>query len=679
VPEDEGNAAELLGADHTVTDAAVEHVTAAEAEALGARLSSLLVEPPTVYDTDANETRAARPEDIAILLRRRTHLGRYQRALDAHNIPYSVISGAGFYDTPEVQTLVNLLRVLADPSDEISLYGVLRSPLFGFTDDRLAPLAATEASLWQGLNTTDDKHLRDAAELLNRWRELAGCVHSDETEVLPWNRVLTRVLDDTGYLVSIGADEGGKQAVANVEKFRDEIREWSEGGTRTAASVLRRIDRQTELDPREGEAEVPEGTEGVRIMTIHAAKGLEFPIVVVPDLGSDLNFGRSVDEYGYVRLITDHDDDPFLAVGGPSPADAFDVEKTTAHRYADDIELPRERAEAKRLLYVACTRSRDYLLLCGTHEFEETEDGLALAEVNDLDEAQAWRDWLQPTLLEHEGILQNLVETGRSQGRLGEARYAVQLPNEGVRWQEGDSSTEESETKLPHIEIPKPPDVDQRRRISATQLVEAAPEQPFDQDTGGEIEFDFSNGSTRDAESDLPRHEFGTVVHRILEFEWPRSEWPALARRIAAVNGFEITEETVSEVVEHATDAKEFLDAQATTHGASETYEELSISVDIDDLRIVGDIDHLRVTPDAFIITDYKTNRLRTRTTGELAEYYRPQMMSYALALLEHDLDREVLVNLRFTDVSETESFQWNHTNRDSLADELSKLGNLID
>jgi ATP-dependent helicase/nuclease subunit A len=674
VPEDEESATTPVGADHPVTDAAVEHATAAEAEALGARLSSLLADPPVVYDTDANETRGAKPEDIAILLRRRTHLDRYQRALDAHDVPYSVVSGTGFYDTPEVQALINLLRVLADPSDEISLYGVLRSPLFGFIDDRLASVAATDNPLWEALNATEDEQLWDAAELLIHWRQLAGCVGSEKTAVLPWNRVLTRVFDDTGYLVSIGAGEGGKQAVANVEKFRDEIHEWSEGGTRTAASVLRRIDRQAELDQQEGDAEVPEGTEGVRIMTIHSAKGLEFPIVVVPDLGSDLNFGRSVDEYGYVRLITDHDDEPFLAAGGPSPTDAFDVEKTTAHQYADDIELPRERAEAKRLLYVACTRSRDHLLLCGTHKVEESDEGLTFSDVNDPEEASSWRDWLQPTLLEREEIIRDIKRTGRCRVTLGDATYSVQLPNEGDTWQQKNESSSVSEEQFPSIEIPENSTTVSERRVSATQLVEAASEHSSAPDASDGGESASSNPDSKNSDSDLSRNEFGTVVHRILEFDRPQSEWSALARRIAAINGFDITEETVEEVVKHAADAKEFLDTEAAAYGDSETYEELYVSVDVGDFRIVGDIDHLRVTPEAFIITDYKTNRLGGRTIEDLAEHYRPQMMSYTLALLEHDPDREIIVNLRFTDANATESFRWDHSKRDGIKDELVKL-----
>jgi ATP-dependent helicase/nuclease subunit A len=141
------------------------------------------------------------------------------------------------------------------------------------------------------------------------------------------------------------------------------------------------------------------------------------------------------------------------------------------------------------------------------------------------------------------------------------------------------------------------------------------------------------------------------------------------------VNGFDVTETTVDEVVEHAADAKEFLDTEAAACENTETYEELSVSVDVGNFRIVGDIDHLRVTPEAFIITDYKTNRLDSRTIENLAEHYRPQMMSYALALLEYDPDRTVIANLRFTEMGEAESFNWDVTDRPALIEELSYIG----
>ncbi len=669
VPEDDDDAAALLGSDHPVVDAAAEHSIAGEAQALGDRLSTLLADPPTIVDTETGERRPAEPSDVAILLRRRTHLDRYQRALDAHDLPYSVVSGVGFYDTPEVQALTNLLRVLADPDDDISLYGVLRSPLFGFTDGRLSALSTGEGSLWDALQATDDQQLADAAQLLTDWRELAGCVDSETTEVLPWNRVLTQVIDDTSYLVSIAADESGQQAVANVEKFRDEIRDWSESGTRTAASLLRRIDRRVELDPREGEAEVPDGTEGVRIMTIHAAKGLEFPIVTVPDLGSDLNFGQSIDDHGHVRLITDHDAEPFLTVNGPSPADPFEDENTTAHRYADDIERPQERAEAKRLLYVACTRARDHLLLCGTHKFDSVDDEPALASVRDPDEAKTWRDWLQPILFDDDELLPAVIDDGEAQTQLGEATYTVRLPGGSVQWT---PEKVEADSEFPRIEIPDQPQSEEQTRVTATQLVDAAEESADGQATSG------TQRSSADG-SDLPRNEFGTIVHRVLEFDAPRSEWPMLIRRIAGVNGFTVTDETIDAVMEHVDDATSFLDELAAAHPNTETHEELSVSVDVGSLRIVGDIDHLRVTPEAYIITDYKTNRLTRRTTGDMADHYRPQLMSYALALLQSDPSRAVVANLRFTTVGKTESFRWTSDDQEALVQELRSLGETIE
>jgi ATP-dependent exoDNAse (exonuclease V) beta subunit (contains helicase and exonuclease domains) len=441
--------------------------------------------------------------------------------------------------------------------------------------------------------------------------------------------------------MSIGADENGTQAVANVEKFRDEIREWSEGGTRTATSLLRRIDRQAELDLTEGEAELPGGTEGVRMMTIHGAKGLEFPIVTVPDLGADLNFGRSIDEHGYVRLITDHEQDPFLAAGGPSASDPFEVEKTTAHEYADKIETPRERAEAKRLLYVACTRTRDHLLLCGTHEVEATDEKLSLGDVNDLSEASRWRDWLQPTLLDDETVLAELTAHRQTQTELSGVNYIVRIPQAASALEAETDGSESESDQYPRIEIPDSEGTVDTQHLTATELVNMASDHDSDTEKS-----ENSSGTESGDNQGLQRDEFGTIVHRILELDTPESEWPELIRRIAGVNGFEIPDQDSQRIIDHASEAAEFVHTEADTYDESEVYKERSVSVDIGDTQIVGDIDHLRVTPNAFVITDYKTNRLSDQPTEELAEYYRPQLLSYALALVEYDPTREVRAQL---------------------------------
>ncbi|MGB9985567.1 UvrD-helicase domain-containing protein [Salarchaeum japonicum] len=666
VPDDADTAAELFGDDHPVAEGALDHTIEAEAQALAARLTHLFDDPPQVQDPDTGAHRDATPDDTAILLRRRTHLDRYQRALEEYDIPYTVVGGVGFYDTPEVQALTNLLRVLGDPQDDVSLYGVLRSPLFGFADDRLAPAVAEADSVWDALAETDDPQLADAFDLLTTWRTLSGCATPSEDGVLPWNRLLSRVIDDTGYLASVSADERGRQAVANVEKFRDQVRTWSENGVHTAAGLLHRIDRQAEIDPREGEADIPGDVEGVRIMTIHAAKGLEFPIVTVPDLGSDLNFGRSVDDHGYVRLVEGTTDAPPIpAVGGPHPNDAFSIEKTAVHEYADRRLLPQERAESKRLLYVACTRTRDHLLLCGTHDIDIDESGhIELGEPDDFDDASRWRDWLQPILFDDHELVAEAFHDGATDARIGDAPYTFQAPPRPVEWQ-SEAPTEELD---PAITVPSPPERQAAVRVAATTLVSAVADASEDRHS-------YTSG---DGTVGLSPTTFGTVVHRLNELRPPREEWPSFIRQLSRMGSEEPTDDDLQAAVSHAQDAIRFVDETEADLPLEATYDEYSVVARLDDSRIVGDIDRLLVTPDAYHIIDYKTNDLSSTTTDTLADHYRPQMLAYALALFQHDPARQVRASLRFTDVGVEERFEWQRSELTDIESELRSMLELV-
>ncbi|WP_226023612.1 UvrD-helicase domain-containing protein [Halomicrobium salinisoli] len=666
VPDDADTAADLFGDDHPVAEGALDHTIEAEAQALAARLTHLFDDPPTVQDPNTGTHRDATPDDTAILLRRRTHLDRYQRALEEYNIPYTVVGGVGFYDTPEVQALTNLLRVLGDPQDDVSLYGVLRSPLFGFTDDRLAPAVAEAESVWGALAETDDPQLADAFDLLTTWRTLSGCATPSEEGVLPWNRLLSRVIDDTGYLASVSADERGRQAVANVEKFRDQVRTWSENGVHTAAGLLHRIDRQAEIDPREGEADIPGDAEGVRIMTIHAAKGLEFPIVTVPDLGSSLNFGRSVDDHGYVRLVDGTDDAPPVpAVGGPNPGDAFSIEKTAVHEYADRQSRPQERAESKRLLYVACTRTRDHLLLCGTHDIDVDESGtIELGEPAAFDDADRWRDWLQPVLLDGD-LVAEAVRDRHASNEIDGASYTVRKPPRPVDWHTDDDAMDSA----PEISIPSSSTPAPAKRIAARTLVNAVADTSM-----GSHSYTHSEESTG-----LSPTTFGTVVHRINELRPPRDEWPALIRRLSRMAGEEPTEPDLRDAIDHAADAVEFVDQVEADAQLQAVYDEYSVVARIGESRIVGDIDRLLITSDAYHIIDYKTNNLSSTTSEELAEHYRPQMLAYALALLQHDETRDVRASLRFTDASIEERFSWGSEQIADLETELRTMMELVE
>lgn len=254
-----------------------------EAMALAARLSQVLSEPYQVYPEDGEdkdeppEPRAIEPSDIAILIRSRTKLKTYERALHDADIPYSVASGIGFYETTEITALLNLFRALADPRNERALYAVLRSPLFGFTDDTLARLKIHDEPLWEALASADADELASAYDLLCKWRRLAGG-SDDGTDDFDgsWAALLTQIIEDTGYFVSISAGDRPQQAIANVEKFRERLQGWSNYGVRSLTSLVNRIEQRIDLGGRESEAETTE--DGVQILTIHDAKGGGIPV-----------------------------------------------------------------------------------------------------------------------------------------------------------------------------------------------------------------------------------------------------------------------------------------------------------------------------------------------------------------------------------------------------------------
>jgi ATP-dependent helicase/nuclease subunit A len=142
--------------------------------------------------------------------------------------------------------------------------------------------------------------------------------------------------------------------------------------------------------------------------------------------------------------------------------------------------------------------------------------------------------------------------------------------------------------------------------------------------------------------------------------------------------GEEPSESDLRDAVNHAADAVEFVDRIESDTELQEVYDEYSVVARIDESRIVGDIDRLLVTPDAFRIIDYKTNELSATTSDELAEHYRPQMLAYALALLQHDRNRDVRASLRFTHAGVEERFHWVSDQMAEMESELRPMMDLV-
>ncbi|KLK87841.1 DNA helicase UvrD [Methanoculleus sediminis] len=314
----------------------------AEAEMAARKIRSLVERGEKQVCRDG-ESRPAGYGDVAVLLERRTNLAYYEWALARYGVPYHVHAGLGFYERQEVYDLYNILRFLANNLDDAALYGVLRSPYFGLSDARLFHIARSPgSSLWERLQAAEEP----AAATLRGWLSLS--------RRLPPARLLRRIVDTSGIFVVFGGMAGGEQAAANVEKL---IALARDADCSTLAGFVAELGRSIDTGDREGDAPLDlASANAVSIMTVHAAKGLEFPVVVVPDLAETPRSG------GGTIMV---EEGLLLGVSIPNPANDHEREETPVLRLLKDEYRQKEEAERKRLFYVAVTRAKDHLILCG--------------------------------------------------------------------------------------------------------------------------------------------------------------------------------------------------------------------------------------------------------------------------------------------------------------------------
>ena len=345
-----------------------------EADAVAGEIAGLLAEGRPVWDRDDDRMRPARPGDIAILLRRFSNVHVFQQALDTHRVPAATPSGTGFFTRQEVLDCINLLRWLAEPQDELALSGVLRSPFFALADDTLLALR-DRGWLTQALGDPPEEVTGD---------DRARCAHAAATLAelrraaasLPADALLELALERSAFEASWAPLAGGEQARANIRKLLRIVRTLAGHPLSEVVTYLEQ--RRDDLDPREGPATL-DRPDAVQLMTVHGAKGLEFPIVFVPE--AHLASIRSWDAVRWSRedgvsvtLKPDEDDTT-------RPRPGF-----YAHLARRDEEEDAE--EHRRLFYVAATRAGDYLYISGD---ESRRGGGWLHEALDAHEDGALR------------------------------------------------------------------------------------------------------------------------------------------------------------------------------------------------------------------------------------------------------------------------------------------------
>jgi ATP-dependent exoDNAse (exonuclease V) beta subunit len=337
------------GGDESPLGVIVAEDSEATAHAVAAEIARLLA-AGTVRDRTTGLARPAAPGDIAILFRSRDAHREFERALEARAIPAYVYKGLGFFDADEIKDLVALIRFLAAPASDLRAAAFARSRLVALSDHALARLAphvaaaltapaltAPDRADAAALDPADAVRLAQARTWLADWLALVDRV--------PPADVLDHALAVSGY-GDVLAGPRLEQARENVKKLRGLARRVSNRGYATMARLAEHIDRLATGDEANA---VREAVHAVNLMTVHASKGLEFPIVFVVNIGRGVNRRRSPVR---VHLSGDGDERGSASVS---------IENFLSEQ--DTLEPELEREETKRLLYVALTRARDRLYL----------------------------------------------------------------------------------------------------------------------------------------------------------------------------------------------------------------------------------------------------------------------------------------------------------------------------
>ena len=299
------------------------------------------------------------PRHVCLLFRRFVSYERdvtrpYVRALEGRGIQHLVVGGRSFHRRAEIETLRAALAAVEWPDDELSVFATLRGTLFAIGDEELLEYRQLSGAFHP---FRIPEHVPPTCAPIGEALEILQSLHRERNYV-PVATTITRLLEATRAHVRFALEHGGEQVLANVLHVAELARQYEVEGGMSFRGFMEELREQAEGERAEEAPILEDGSDGVQMMTVHKAKGLEFPVVILADMTAKL---RSAAASRYI--------DPgrnlcAIRLAGCSPFDLL------AH---EDEELARDEAEGVRLAYVATTRARDLLVVPGVGD--EERDG----------------------------------------------------------------------------------------------------------------------------------------------------------------------------------------------------------------------------------------------------------------------------------------------------------------
>lgn len=563
------------------------------------------------------------PGDVLILVRKRNPFALPMvAALKARGIPVAGSDRVQLTEQVAIRDLMALGDFLTLPEDDLALATVLKSPLFNLTDDDLLAFAPNrKGALWKAFLAHADTVARckPAAETLKRWRAKA-----DFTP--PFEFYASLLERDGGRALFL--NRLGIEAADSIDEFLELALAFDDGEPPSMTGFLARL----RDSGHEVKRDMEQGRDEVRVMTVHGAKGLEAPIVFLPDTCTTM----SGDSPG-VRLLELHT----LRRSAESPAPFVWAVKGSSKlaplRDAAEEQKNKETEERNRLLYVAMTRARDRLYVAGFEGKKGRADG-------------CWYDLIAEAL---EPVMTAAEAHGQQVRRLECAQTAEQ-------------KEKAHDAVMPHQPVPLPRFALQRAPAEPQLTVPLAPSrlEPYAPDAEGEPVFkpDKGPGDSYDRPSPLKLAEGnrflrGTLTHALLEHlpALPLHNREAAARAFVDTRGVALSpaarESIVSEtlaILNNSNFAEIFSPLSRAEVAIAATLPRPSGGGP--DLKLNGQIDRLVMTGNTVLIIDYKTNRPPPHKVEAVAPAYLFQLAAYVLALQEIYPAKKIRAGLLWTD-----------------------------
>ncbi len=556
-----------------------------------------------------------RPQDMVVLVRTWAHVEVYANALRARGFEV-VVGGGEFFELPEVQLTMSLLRALANPQDDVALGAVLASPMGALSAGALLALAVRErdTALWEGLEQAEELLGGVDLERAIRTREvvLSGRERAGSERL---SSVLLRALEGLDYdllLFSEGMD--GRQRLANVLKLCRMADSFEAAGGSGLSGMVAHLESKIRLGERESAAGLADdGSPAVRIMTIHGSKGLEFPVVAVVGLGKGKGSFGSFYATGWRpdgRLVVASKMVTSAGSKSPDRSALFDT-------FGEDDDLADEQ-ESKRLLYVAATRAKEMLVLAG---------------------------WLDPekSVYDGKGAIHGILRAISEEAGTGDVTVAGEGVDVTVRMtlippdepsESGppmlrDSSAEESPSHLAETAQARFPGVPDRLSFSALKTFDTCPRRFW-------FERVLRVGKGEEPQGEAGPLEFGSAVHIALSLAAVEGAETVDPQRMTAIARQHGLSDRQSDDLARAVRAFDVSPHAAAARALPVCRPEmpfvLTIGEGAEGVSLAGAIDLYATDGDEALLVDYKTGE--SGDADDIRERYELQARCYALAAL---------------------------------------------